>query len=67
MLHERLHTLRSKFTLIKDAGGSITGEQSSMFDEYTNGSKIKCSETNELITLYIIYFVAMITDKLQGC
>ena len=47
--------LRRKSISIKDAGGSIMGEQSSMFDEYTNGSKFKCSETNDLNTMYYIF------------
>ena len=39
---------------MKDFGGSIMGEQSSIFDEYTKGSKFKCSKTNDLDTIYFI-------------
>ena len=38
------------------------GEQSSIFDEYTKGSKFKCSKTNDLDT---IYFIFCFNDKLQ--
>ena len=49
---------------MKDFGGSIMGEQSSIFDEYTKGQSSNVLKPM-ILTPYILYFVSMTSNKLQ--